>query len=175
MNGAGLNRLMLIGRVGRDPEMRYTAHGVPVTTFSVATKRSWVDADGEQVEATDWFNVVSWRHLAERCYECLAKGARVYLEGRVQTRWWEDDEGEPRYQVEVVASDLIVLDSPSDGASDDDWPFAEGGHEAEDEEAGEPAAEDSREARDSAEEGSEAEEPEESTDGTDPSGELPEG
>ncbi len=125
MNDAGLNKLMLIGRVGRKPEMRYTAHGVPVTTFSIATARNWVDSDGATQVATDWFNVVSWRHLAEQCYECLHKGSRVYLEGRVQTRSWEDEDGERHYQVEVVASEVMPLDPPAEVGYEYDWPADE--------------------------------------------------
>lgn len=107
----GLNKVMIIGNVGRDPEMRYTPSGKPVTSFSVATSRSWVNAQGERREATEWFNVVAWRDLAEICSQCLTKGSRVYIEGRLQTRSWEDQEGQKHYRTELVANEIIVLDS----------------------------------------------------------------
>jgi len=104
-----LNKVMLIGRLGRDPEMRYTPSGKPVTTFSVATSRSWNTADGERRQETEWFNVVAWSNLAEICKQYLSKGQQVYIEGRLQTRNWEDSEGHPRTTVEVVASEMIIL------------------------------------------------------------------
>ena len=84
----GLNKVMIIGYVGRKPEMRYTPSGRPVTSFSVATTRGWVAPDGKQREETDWFNVVSWGNLAEVCKQHLTKDERVYVEGRLQTRVW---------------------------------------------------------------------------------------
>ncbi len=105
----GLNKVILIGRLGRDPEMRYTPSGKPVTSFSVATTRSWVNADGERREETEWFNVVAWGNLAEICKQCLSKGQQVYIEGRLQTRGWEDEAGNKHYRTEVVASEMIVL------------------------------------------------------------------
>jgi len=81
----GLNKVMIIGNLGRDPEMRYTPNGTPVTSFSVAVGRSWTTPDGERKEATEWFNVVSWRDLAEICNQYLRKGGRVYIEGSLQT------------------------------------------------------------------------------------------
>jgi len=101
---------MLIGFLGRDPEMRYSAVGDPVTTFSVATTRTWATPEGEQQEVTDWFNVVAWEQWAELCHECLTKGSRVYIEGRLQTRSWEGDDGQPHYGTEVVATDMILLE-----------------------------------------------------------------
>ena len=84
----GLNKVMIIGHLGRDPEMRYTPSGRPVTTFSVATNRSWSTADGERRTDTEWFNVVTWNKLAEICNQYLTKGQQVYIEGRLQTRRW---------------------------------------------------------------------------------------
>ncbi len=111
----GLNKVMLIGRLGRDPEMRYTPTGKPVTSFSVATNRTWVTADGERREATEWFNVVAWRELAEICHQYLSKGSRVYIEGRLQTRSWETPDGQRHFRTEVVADEMIILDQqPSD-------------------------------------------------------------
>lgn len=106
----GLNKVMLIGHLGRDPEMRYTPSGKPVTSFSIATNRTWVTADGERREATEWFNVVAWRELAEICHQHLSKGSRVYIEGRLQTRSWESPDGQRHYRTEVVADEMIMLD-----------------------------------------------------------------
>jgi len=105
----GLNKLMIIGHLGRDPEMRYTPSGRPVTTFSVATTRSWHSADGERHEETEWFNVVAWGSLAEICNQHLRKGQQVYVEGRLQTRHWEDSEGKKHYTTELVAKEMIIL------------------------------------------------------------------
>jgi single-strand DNA-binding protein len=107
-----LNKVMIIGRLGIDPEMRYTSSGSPVTTFRVATSRQWRDSNGETREETEWFSVVAWNKLAEICNQYLSKGTRVYLEGRLQTRSWEDQQsGQTRYKTEVIASDMIILDS----------------------------------------------------------------
>ncbi len=106
----GLNKVLLIGRLGRDPEMRYTPSGKPVTSFSVATNRTWVTSEGERREATEWFHVVAWRELAEICHRRLRKGAKVYIEGRLQTRGWEGPDGHKHYRTEVVADEMILLD-----------------------------------------------------------------
>lgn len=106
-----LNKVMIIGRLGKDPEMRYTPGGSPVTTFSVATSRQWKDGSGETHEETEWFNVVAWNKLAEICNDYLRKASRVYIEGRLQTRQWQDQEGQTRYRTEVIATDMIILDS----------------------------------------------------------------
>jgi single-strand DNA-binding protein len=105
----GLNKVMIIGHLGRDPEMRYTPSGRPVTTFSVATSRNWNTADGEKRSETEWFNVVSWGSLAEICKQYLSKGQQVYIEGRLQTRRWEDDDGNRRSSVEIVAKEMVML------------------------------------------------------------------
>ncbi len=105
----GLNKVMIIGHLGRDPEMRYTPSGRPVTTFSVAVSRSWNSSDGERHSETEWFNVVAWGHLAEICKKYLTKGQQVYIEGRLQTRRWEDKEGMKRTSVEVVANEMMML------------------------------------------------------------------
>jgi single-strand DNA-binding protein len=104
---------MLIGVVGREPEMRHAAGGIAVTSFSVATTRRWLTVEGERREETDWFNIVAWRQLAEVCGQHLHRGARVYLEGRLQTRSWQEPDGQRHYRTEVVASDLILLDDAS--------------------------------------------------------------
>ena len=106
----GLNKVLIIGRVGRDPEMRYTPSGRPVTTFSVGTSRTWTTADGERRTETEWFNVVAWSSLAEICKQYLTKDRLVYIEGRLQTRHWEDQEGNKHSATEIVASEMIVLE-----------------------------------------------------------------
>ncbi len=104
-----LNKVMIIGHLGRDPEMRYTPSGRPVTTFTVATNRTWNTTDGERHNETEWFNVVSWGNLAEICKQYLSKGQQVYVEGRLQTRRWEDAENIKRTSVEIVASEMMIL------------------------------------------------------------------
>lgn len=106
-----LNKVMIIGRLGKDPEARYTSQGTMVTNFSVASGRSWTDSSGEKQEETTWFNVVAWDKLGEICNNYMNKGSRVYIEGRLQTRKWQDNDGNDRYTTEVVASDVILLDS----------------------------------------------------------------
>jgi single-strand DNA-binding protein len=105
----GLNKVIIIGNVGRDPEMRYTPSGRPVTSFSVATTRTWASAEGERREETEWFNVVAWGNLAEICKAHLIKGQQVYVEGRLQTRGWEDDQGKKHFRTELVANEMILL------------------------------------------------------------------
>ena len=105
----GLNKVMVIGNVGRDPEMRYMPNGKPVTSFSVSTSRSWTNSEGERREETEWFNVVAWGNLAEICKQHLRKGQQVYVEGRLQTRGWEDREGKKRFRTELVANEMILL------------------------------------------------------------------
>jgi len=121
----GLNKVMIIGRLGRDPEMRYTPSGRPVTTFSVGTNRSWNTANGERRTETEWFNVVAWSILAEICKQYLLKDNQVYIEGRLQTRHWEDNEGLKHSAVEIVANEMIMLDERRESSSaevlDDDY------------------------------------------------------
>ncbi|PWB55148.1 MAG: single-stranded DNA-binding protein [Anaerolineales bacterium] len=105
----GLNKVMIIGNLGREPEMRYTPSGRPVTTFSVATSRTWNTSEGEKHVETEWFNVVAWSNLAEICKQYLTKGQQVYIEGRLQSRHWEDQEGNKHTSVEIVANEMIVL------------------------------------------------------------------
>ena len=101
--------LIIVGNVGKDPEMRYTPSGKPVTTFTVAVSRSWNTLDGERHNETEWFNVVAWGNLAEICKQYLTKGQQVYIEGRLQTRRWEDKEGGKHNSVEVVANEMMML------------------------------------------------------------------
>ncbi len=107
--GRGLNKVMIIGYLGRDPELRYTPSGRPVASFSVATSRTWTSSDGERREETEWFNVVAWGNLAEICKTHLNKGQQVYVEGRLQTRGWEDENGTRHYRTELVANEMILL------------------------------------------------------------------
>ena len=107
---AGLNKLMVIGNVGRDPEMRYTADGNAMTTFSVATNHVYTAADGERREETEWFSVVAWRKLAEQCSQFLQKGRRVYVEGRLRSRSWDAPDGQRRFRNEIIAERVLFLD-----------------------------------------------------------------
>ncbi len=109
-----LNKVQLTGHLGADPEMRYTAQGSAVTTFRVASNRTWKDRDGGTHEDTEWFRIVAWDKLGEICNTYLTKGTRVYVEGRLQTRKWTDRDGQDRYTTEVVAQDMIILSSRSE-------------------------------------------------------------
>ena len=116
----GLNKVILIGNLGKDPELRNTSSGRSVTSFSVATNRTWKSADGEYKSETDWFSIVAWGILAERCKKKLLKGQQVYIEGRLQTRQWEDKQGIKHKTTEVVASDMIVLGDKRSKITDQD-------------------------------------------------------
>ncbi|MDA0365424.1 MAG: single-stranded DNA-binding protein [Chloroflexi bacterium] len=104
-----LNKVMIIGNLGADPEMRYTANGSAVTNFRVATSRNYTNTAGERVEETEWFRVVAWTRLAELCAQYLTKGRQVYVEGRMQTRSWEGQDGQKRYTSELIAEDVRFL------------------------------------------------------------------
>ena len=139
----GLNKVQIIGHLGKDPEMRYTPAGKPVTTFTVAVSRTWNSADGEKRSETEWFNVVAWGNLAEICKQYLVKGKQVYIEGHLKTRSWDDKEkeGVKHTRVEVVANEMMMLGDRRDsnntqshdtetassdtsaGAVEDDFPF----------------------------------------------------
>ena len=113
---AGINKVILIGNLGKDPELRYTASGVPVATFTVATTEEWKDKNtGDKQGHTEWHRVVAWRRLGEICGEYLHKGSKVYIEGKLRTRAWEDRDGNTRYTTEIVAQTLQIL-SPADRA-----------------------------------------------------------
>jgi single-strand DNA-binding protein len=107
---AGLNKVMIIGNVGTDPEMRYTASGDAMTTFRVATNFRFTSREGERREETEWFSIVAWRNLAEQCSQYLQKGRRVYVEGRLRSRSWETPEGQRRFRNEVIAGRVLFLD-----------------------------------------------------------------
>ena len=101
---------MLIGNLGSDPEMRFTPNGNPVTSFRMATSRSFLDSDGERRQETEWFTVVVWGKQAESCNQFISKGKQVYVEGRLRTRSWEGQDGQKRFRTEVVANRVIFLD-----------------------------------------------------------------
>ena len=125
----GLNKVLLIGRLGQDPEMRYTPSGKPLTKFRMATDRSWTTSDGEKKTETEWFTIVAWGKLAEICNQYLNKGQQVYIEGRLHTRRWQDDEGNNQSSVEVVAQEMIMLngrpgtDEGEEPLAEDEYPF----------------------------------------------------
>jgi single-strand DNA-binding protein len=132
-----LNKVMLIGNLGGDPELRYTSSGVAVANFNIATSMKWTDPDGNTQEKTEWHTIVAWRKLAEICGEYLKKGRRVYVEGRLQTRSWDDKNGVKHWKTEIVADDMIMLDGrgeptaepiqpaeqPGAAEKDEDLPF----------------------------------------------------
>jgi len=105
-----LNKVMIIGNVGTEPEMRFTPNGNPVTSFRVATNRVYTTPEGERKQETEWFTVVAWNRLAENCNQYLAKGQRVYAEGRLHTRSWEGQDGQQRSRSEIVANRVLFLD-----------------------------------------------------------------
>ena len=105
-----LNKVMLIGNVGRDPEIKYTPSGIPVSSFRLATSETWKDREGSVQEHTDWHTVVAWRGLAEVVNKLVKKGTRVYIEGKLQTRTFEDKNGSKRHVVEVLADNMLLLD-----------------------------------------------------------------
>lgn len=105
----GVNKAMIIGNLGQDPELRYTGSGTAVCNMSVATNESYKDSDGQLVEKTEWHRVVAWARLAEICGEYLQKGSQVYFEGSLQTRSWEDRDGNTKYTTEIKARDMMML------------------------------------------------------------------
>ena len=111
MSNRSLNKVILIGNMTRDPELRYTPQGTPVCSFGLATNRTWVDANNQRQEATEFHRIVAWQKLAELCSQLLFKGRKVYVEGRLQTRSWTSTDGQERTSTEVVIDNMIVLDS----------------------------------------------------------------
>lgn len=109
-----VNKVILIGRLGKDPEMRFTPSGKAVTNFTLATNENWTDQSGERQERTEWHRIVTWGKLAENCAKLLSKGKQVYIEGRLQTRQWDDRDGNKRNTTEIVANQMQVL-SPFEG------------------------------------------------------------
>jgi single-strand DNA-binding protein len=117
----GLNKAILIGHLGRDPEMRYTQSGVAVANFNIATTETWTNKEGEKDSRTEWHRIVAFGKLGEICGEYLAKGRQVYIEGRIQTRDWEDRDGVKRYTTEIVASQMIMLGSRDSAVTTDSF------------------------------------------------------
>lgn len=116
---AGVNKVMLIGRLGKDPEVRYTSDGTTVANFTMATSEEWKDKNtGEKQERTEWHKIVAWRRLGEICGEYLRKGSQIYIEGKLQTRSWEDRDGNKRYTTEIVANTMQMLDSAKGGRAE---------------------------------------------------------
>ena len=111
-----VNKATLIGRLGRDPELKYTANGTAYCRFSIATDESWTDkSTGDRKERTEWHNIVAWERLAEICGQYLAKGRMVYIEGSIQSRQWEDQDGNKRTSFDIRARDMVLLGSPGGG------------------------------------------------------------
>ena len=107
---AGVNKAILVGNLGRDPELRTTANGQTVVNFTLATSENWTDKSGERQERAEWHRIVLWRRLAEVAGQYLKKGSKIYIEGKLQTRSWEDQNGQKRYTTEVVANSMEMLD-----------------------------------------------------------------
>jgi single-strand DNA-binding protein len=119
MAGKSVNKVILVGNLGKDPEVKYTPSGVPVAKLTLATNERYKDKSGEWKDRTEWHNVVLWQRLAEIAGEYLKKGGKVYIEGRLQTRSWDDKQtNQKRYMTEVVASDLVLLGGRGEGAGD---------------------------------------------------------
>lgn len=106
----GLNKMIAIGNLGTDPEMRYTANANPVTSFRLAASRSFTTSEGERKQETEWFTVVTWNQLAEQCNQFLSKGRRAYVEGRLRSHTWEGQDGQRRFRNEIVANRVLFLD-----------------------------------------------------------------
>lgn len=140
MADRSVNKAILIGNLGRDPELRHTASGKSVATFTVATNRTWTAPDGTAQEETEWHNIVAWDRLAEICQQYLQKGRKVYIEGRIQTRSWDDkSSGQKRYMTEIVANQMIILDAP--GGARGETGAREGGRRRREERVPEPGYE----------------------------------
>ncbi|MDA3844117.1 MAG: single-stranded DNA-binding protein [Candidatus Kapabacteria bacterium] len=114
-----LNKVMLIGNVGKDPELKFTPSGIPVTSFRLATSETWKDREGSVREHTDWHTIVAWRGLAEVINKLVNKGSRVYIEGRIQTRSFDDKTGNRRHVVEILADNMLMLDNRKDKEGED--------------------------------------------------------
>jgi single-strand DNA-binding protein len=143
MAGRGVNKVILVGNLGGDPELRQTPSGTSVATFTLATNEAWTDRDGQKQERTEWHRIVAWAKLAEICGQYLRKGRQVYVEGRLTTRSWEDRQGNQRKTTEIIAQQMLMLggrgtdqsESPAEGGEtpdfaaetvkieDDDLPF----------------------------------------------------
>jgi single-strand DNA-binding protein len=111
---ASVNKVILLGNLGADPELRYTNSGTAVANFRMATNERWSDKNGTAQERTEWHNIVAWGKLAEICGQYLQKGKQVYIEGKIRTRQWQDQQGQKRYSTEVVASNMVMLGRAGD-------------------------------------------------------------
>jgi len=119
MSGKSVNKVILLGNLGKDPELKYTPQGTPVARVTLATNERYKDKDGQWQDRAEWHNIVLWQRLAEIAGEYLKKGSKVYIEGRLQTRSWDDKQtNQKRYMTEVVASDLVLLGGRGEGAGD---------------------------------------------------------
>ena len=116
MAGGGVNKVILIGNLGKDPEVRFTPSGQAVANFNIATNESWMDKSGQKQERTEWHKIVVWGKLGELCGEYLSKGRQCYIEGRLQTREWTDKEGKKNYTTEIVAQNVQFLGGRGDNA-----------------------------------------------------------
>jgi single-strand DNA-binding protein len=125
-----INKAILVGRLGKDPEVRYTPDGAMVTNFNVATDEQWKDKDGQKVQKTEWHKIVTFRKLAEICSKYLTKGQMVYLEGKIQTRSWEDKEGVKKYTTEIIASEMKMLGGGSKTSQETSQETSQGGDES---------------------------------------------
>ena len=129
----GLNKMMVIGNVGTDPEMRYTPNVTPVTSFRIATSRSYTTGGGERKQETEWFSVVAWNQLAEQVNQFLTKGRKAYVEGRLKSHSWEGQDGVTRYRNEIIANQVLFLDrQPNDGTNGEALSEVGGSVEADD-------------------------------------------
>ena len=123
---AGVNKVILIGNLGKDPELRYTPGGQPVASFSVATTERWTDKNGQRQDRTEWHNIVVWGKLAELTNQYLKKGRPVYIEGRITSRSWDDRDGNKKYRTEIVANQIQFLSGgPGSSAAADSGPQQE--------------------------------------------------
>jgi single-strand DNA-binding protein len=122
-----VNKVILIGRLGADPEVRYTPSGMPVANFRIATSENWNDKQGQKQERTEWHRIVVWGKLAELCGQYLSKGRQVYLEGRLQTRQWDDRDGNKKFTTEVVAREVTFLGGRGEAGEGKRGPAPEGG------------------------------------------------
>ena len=128
---AGLNKIMVIGNVGTDPEMRYTPNGNPVTTFRIATTRTYNNQGGERIQETEWFSVVAWNSLAEQVNQYLSKGRRAYVEGRLHSHSYQGNDGQMRFRNEIIANRVLFLDRPGSGEQGSDEDGGGGGFTSE--------------------------------------------
>ena len=124
---ASVNKMIIVGNLGSEPEMRFTPNGNPVTSFRVATNWRFTNSQGERREETEWFTVVTWNRLAEQCNQFLTKGRLIYVEGRLRTRTWEGQDGERRFRNEIVADNVTFLDRQAAAAPEDKVEEAEAG------------------------------------------------